>query len=288
VPYDLVPIVFAMLAAACFGGQLILTKRSLAYTQPQTSSMISIGTCLLIFWLLSPFLLRAEYFSNPGMWVFLAVGIFHPLFSLYLAFEATKRMGPTVAATISGTTPLFATAIAVLVMGEHITIVFLMGTIGIIVGIMILSWKREEHIEWALPALLFPLGASALRGVVQNIGKFGLQLLSSPYFACLVTFQISFFGAVLIYRYRMGHLPFRLPLNGVIWSGLSGACLAVGFLSMYAALSHGRVVLVSPIMATFPLYALLISLLFRQERFRLRILIGMILVVGGVIWISIH
>ena len=250
--------------------------------------MISIGTCALIFWFLSPFLLHTEYFLNPGMWIFSAVGIFHPLFSLYLSFEATERMGPTVAATISGTTPLFATAVAVLVMGEHITIVFLMGTFGTILGIMTLSWKRQEHIDWALPALLFPLGASAIRGVVQNIGKFGLQQLPSPYFACLITFQVSFLGAILIYRYRFGCLPSRLPLKSVMWSGLSGTCLAIGFLSMYSALKYGRVVVVSPIMATFPLYTLIISLLFRQERFRMRILIGMVLVVGGVIWISIH
>jgi len=34
---------------------------------PQTSSMITIGTCVVIFWLLSPFLLKAEYLANPGM-----------------------------------------------------------------------------------------------------------------------------------------------------------------------------------------------------------------------------
>jgi drug/metabolite transporter (DMT)-like permease len=284
----LVPILYAMVAAACFGGQLVMTMRSFAYADPQTSSMISIGTCVTIFWLLSPFLLKAEYFTNPGMWIFFGNGLIHPLFSLYLSFEASKRMGSTVSATISAIAPLFATTGAVLVLGEHITLIFLMGTICTVLGIMILSWKRHGHINWALPALVFPLGAAAIRGANHNIGKFGLQLLPSPYFASLVSFTVSFVGAIMIYRLRMGSLPTRIPIRGVMWSVLSGICIAMGVLSMYSALQYGRVVVVSPIIATFPFFTLLINLLFRQERFRLSILIGVVLVVAGVIWICIQ
>lgn len=284
----LVPILYATVTAACFGGQLVLTMRSFAYVDPQTGSMITIGTCVTIFWLLSPFLLKAEYFANPGMWIFFANGLIHPLFSLYLAFEASKRMGSTVSATISAVAPLFATTGAVLVLGEDITLIFLLGTICTVVGIMTLSWKRQSHINWTLPALVFPLGAAAIRGANHNIGKFGLQLLPSPYFASLVSFTVSFVGAIMIYRFRIGSLPTRLPMQSVMWSGLAGICIAMGVLSMYSALHYGRVVVVSPIIATFPLFTLLINLLFRQERFRLSILIGVVLVVGGVIWISIQ
>jgi len=284
----LLPILYATVTAACFGGQLVLTMRSFAYVDPQTGSMITIGTCVTIFWLLSPFLLKAEYFANPGMWIFFANGFIHPLFSLYLAFEASKRMGSTVSATISAVAPLFATTGAVLVLGEDITLFFLLGTICTVVGIMTLSWKRQSHINWTLPALVFPLGAAAIRGANHNIGKFGLQLLPSPYFASLVSFTVSFVGAIMIYRFRIGSLPTRLPMQSVMWSGLAGICIAMGVLSMYSALHYGRVVVVSPIIATFPLFTLLINLLFRQERFRLSILIGVVLVVGGVIWISIQ
>jgi uncharacterized membrane protein len=284
----LIPILYATVTAACFGGQLVLTMRSFAYVDPQTGSMITIGTCVTIFWLLSPFLLKAEYFANPGMWIFFANGLIHPLFSLYLAFEASKRMGSTVSATISAVAPLFATTGAVLVLGEDITLIFLLGTICTVVGIMTLSWKRQSHIYWTLPALVFPLGAAAIRGANHNIGKFGLQLLPSPYFASLVSFTVSFVGAIMIYRFRIGSLPTRLPMQSIMWSGLAGICIAMGVLSMYSALHYGRVVVVSPIIATFPLFTLLINLLFRQERFRLSILVGVVLVVGGVIWISIQ
>jgi len=284
----LLPILYATFAALCFGGQVVVTMRSFVHVDPQTSSMISIGTSVVIFWSLSPFLLKTEYLRNPGMWVFLVNGLIHPLFSIYMAFEATKRMGPTVAATISATAPLFATAGAVLFLSEHITIFLLLGTVGTVVGVMVLSWRDEGRREWPLWALILPLGAAVIRGSNHILGKFGLEMLPSPYVAGLVSFTVSFIGSVLIYRLRIGSLPFFLPLKGLMWSGCAGALIAMGILNMYSALHCGRVVVVSPIIAAFPLFTFAFSLLFHQERFRLRMLVGVGLVMGGVIWISVQ
>lgn len=282
------PILYATLAAACFGGQVVVTMRSFAHVDPQTSSMISIGTCVLVYWLLSPFLLKTAYLTNPGTWIFFMNGLIHPLFSIYLAFEATKRMGPTVAATISATAPLFATAGAVLALGEQVTVMLLLGTVGTVAGVMVLSWNRQGHRHWPLWMLIFPMGAAVIRGANHILGKVGLEMLPSPYYAGLVSFTLSFFGSVLIYYLRMGRLPLALPLKGLMWSTPAGVLIAMGILSMYSALNYGRVVVVSPIIAAFPLFTLGISLLFRQERFRLRVLLGVVLVIGGIVWISVQ
>jgi drug/metabolite transporter (DMT)-like permease len=284
----LVPILFALTAAMLFGGQWVLTVRSFAYVDPQTSSMSTVGICVGVLWLLAPFFLEAHYFTNIALWIFLANGLIFPVFSMYLAFEASKRMGPTVAATISATAPLFATAGAVAILGEDITIIFMMGTFCTVSGIMLISWKQQGRIDWALSAIGFPLGAAVIRAGSQIIVKSGLAFLPSPFFACLISFTVSFAAAICIYRFRTGSLPGRLPWQCFVWNGLAGICIAGGILCMFSALHYGRVVVVSPIVATFPFFTLLISLLFRQERFRLRILIGVVLVVAGVIWISIQ
>ena len=285
---NLVSILYATMTAAFFGGQVVLTMRSLDYVDPQTSSMISMGTCVVVFWLLAPFLLRIEYFRNPGMWIFFANGLIHPLFSMYLAFEATKRMGATVSATIAATAPLFASAGAMLALGEHLTVALLTGTLGTVVGVMVLSWKRQGPTTWALSALLLPIGAAAIRGANHMVGKLGLEILPSPYFASLVSFTVSFTGAILIYRYRVGRLPLKLPRQGLKWSGLSGLSIAMGVLCMYTALHTGLVIVASPIISAYPLFTFFISLLFRQEVLSLRVLVGVILVVGGVTWISLQ
>jgi drug/metabolite transporter (DMT)-like permease len=285
---SLISILYATMTAAFFGGQVVLTMRSLNFVDPQTSSMISMGTCVVVFWLLAPFLLRIEYFLNPGMWVFFANGLIHPLFSMYLAFEATKRMGATVSATIAATAPLFASAGAVLALGEHLTVALLTGTLGTVVGVMVLSWKRQGPTNWALSALLLPIGAAAIRGTNHMVGKFGLEMLPSPYFASLVSFTVSFIGAILIYRYRLGTLPLKLHRQGLKWGGLSGLSIAMGVLCMYTALHTGLVIVASPIISAYPLFTFLISLISRQEAFSLRVLAGIVMVVGGVTWISLQ
>jgi len=281
------PILYALMAAVLFGGQGILTMRSLAHVDPQTSSMIATGTCVLIFWLLAPFLLRREYWLNPGMWIFLANGLVQPLFSMYLFFEAIKRMGATVSGTISATAPLFAAVGAVLILGEHLTLSLVLGTMGTVLGVMVLSWKGDGSATWALSALIFPIGAALIRAANHIIGKFALEMLPSPYFASLLSFTVSFVGTVLIYRYRLGRFPRRLPGQGLKWAVLSGVSIAIGALCMYTALNSGLVVVVSPIVATAPLFTLFISLIFRQETLGTRLFVGVILVVAGITWISL-
>ncbi len=284
----LAPILYALAAAALFGAQGVLTMRSLRTMDSQSSSMFAMGVCVLIFWLLAPFLLKPEYFRNPGMWVFLINGLVHPLFSMTLSFEAIKRMGATVSSTVAATAPLFATAGAVLFLDERITLALLMGTMGTVAGIMVLSWKRKGAHTWALSALFFPIGAAVIRGGNHIIGKFGLEMLPSPYFASLVSFTLSFVGAVMIYRYRTGRFPLKLDPQGIRWSGVAGVCIAAGVLCMYTALHSGMVIVVSPIIASYPLFTFIISLLFRQERLGMRILCGVVLVIGGLIWISVQ
>ncbi|MFC1869221.1 EamA family transporter [Thermodesulfobacteriota bacterium] len=284
----MVPIIHAIIAAFFFGAQAVVASRSFKYVDPQTSSMIAIGTCVVFFWLLAPFKMNADYFRNPGMLVFMANGLIHPLFSMYLVFEANKRMGATVSSTISSTTPLFAAACAALMLGEKPSISLLMGTLGTILGVMILSWKRSGPTNWALAALFFPIGTAIVRGMNQTIGKFGLEMLPSPFYASIVSFTISFAGSVLIYRLRVGALPLKLPARGLRWSALAGLFIGIGVLFMYSALNTGLVIVVSPIISTSPLFAFLLSLLLRQEVLSKRLLLGVIFVVGGVTWISLQ
>jgi len=280
-------IFYAIVTSVLYGVQMILTMRSLAYVDPQTGSMITMGATLTVFWLLAPFMLRAEYFHNHGMWIFLANGLIHPLFSMYLSFEAAKRMGATISATISATSPLFATAGAVLFLGESLSFSLILGTLATVFGIMLLSWQGQSSSKWALRALCFPIGAAAIRGSTHNLGKFGLHMLPSPYFASLMSFSVSFLGAVLIYRFRTGRLLFRFPLKALFWNGLCGLSIAIGVLCMYTALHIGLVSVVSPIVATSPLYTFLISLLIRYEVLNVRLAFGVITVLGGIIWICL-
>jgi len=76
------------------------------------------------------------------------------------------------------------------------------------------------------------------------------------------------------------------PLNrrGVLWFSSVGACNGAGILAMYAALARSQVSVVSPLVATYPLFTLALSALFlREEKFGPRVLAGVALTVAGVV-----
>lgn len=284
-----VPMLLALLAASLFGAQAVLARRALRYVNAQTGAMVTIVVAAVIFWLL--YLVgRADWahWGSPALWVFASNGLLHPLLSMFLSFEANRRMGATVSAAIASTTPLFATAGAVLGLGEGVTVPLLLGTLGIVAGVVALSWSGAAARGWPLGALAFPTGAAVVRAFNHVWGRFGVMLLPVPTLAAALSFSVSGALSVLGYRVRMGHLPRGIPRRGLMWGALSGCTVSGAILAMYTALSVGTVVVVSPILNTYPLFTLAWSLLFRQETLSTRIAVGVLLVVGGVTLIGLR
>jgi drug/metabolite transporter (DMT)-like permease len=77
--------------------------------------------------------------------------------------------------------------------------------------------------------------------------------------------------------------PNRLPWKGFLWFCCVGASNGVAVLCLYAALTHGSVILVAPLAATYPLITLGLSgLLLSSERITPRLMAGTAMTVGGV------
>ena len=91
----------------------------------------------------------------------------------------------------------------------------------------------------------------------------------------------------MVYRLRHGHLPARVPLANLPYMALTGAIVCGGITCMYAALAVGDVVVVSPLIATYPLFTMLIALLLGMDVMSRRLVAGVVLVVAGIVAISL-
>ncbi|MEK7847492.1 MAG: EamA family transporter, partial [Chloroflexota bacterium] len=78
------------------------------------------------------------------------------------------------------------------------------------------------------------------------------------------------------------------PRGIVLFAG-AGVAAGVGVTALYAGLKWAPVVVVSPVSAAHPLFAIALTHLFLQrwEKVTWRILTGVLLVVGGVVMITI-
>jgi len=281
-----IPVLLALGAAILFGVSTVTAKRGLMLAHAQTGSMVIMGTVVVLYLVTAPFWMHAGDWFTLGFWIFVLNGLMHPFLSMYLALEATARTGATVAATFSATAPLFAAITAIAFLGESMNSLISMGTMATVLGVMVLSWSPRGTGSLLRVALLFATGAAIVRGLNHTVGKWGLETMPNPFMAAFVSFAVSFCCALLVYRLRTGTFIVSIPRAGLGYFVLSGGIIALAILCMYGGLTLGRVVVVSPIIAAYPLFTLFTALLFRQERLSVKIAMGVLLVVGGVVLIS--
>lgn len=278
-------IALALVSSALLGTAVVLANVGLRTLHPARGALISIPSTTLLFWLLAPFLLRGDGWNAKAFVIFAAVGIVFPAVVTLLNFASNRLTGATIAGTVSSTTPLFAVLVAILFLGEPLTATAAAGTAAIVLGVIAFTARDGGRSrQWAAWALLLPLAGAAIRGGAQAAVKGGLALWPDPFVAVLVGYTVS---CVTIFASSRALAPAgaaQFDRRGVLWFIAVGMCNGAGMLAMYAALSHGKVSVVSPLVASYPLFTLALSALFlRDERFGPRVLLGVALTVAGVL-----
>jgi drug/metabolite transporter (DMT)-like permease len=190
-------------------------------------------------------------------------------------------MGPNIAASVAGLTPLFAVAFALIVIGESPRIGSALG-IAAIVTLMALANDRAAA-PWSPWMLVLPLGAAAIRGAIQPLIKLGLTRWPDTIAAVAIGYTVSSGALVMAALVSNATVKHRFHRRGVSWWIAVGLCNGLAVFCMYAALRHGPVILVAPLVATYPLVTLLLSSVFvREERVGLQTAAGVIAAVGGI------
>jgi drug/metabolite transporter (DMT)-like permease len=279
------PVTLALAAAGLFGAALVLTQFGLQHMSPRRGALVSIPTSTALFWLLAPFMLRGSEANASAVAIFLAVGLLFPASVTLLTFEANRRMGPSVAGALGNLTPLFAVGLAVLLFNEVPRPQHAVGIGVILAGVAILSVDRAwGGGRWPVWVMALPLAAAAIRGATQPIAKFGLALWPSPFAAALLGYTASsMVVAGAAFLRPSDRTPDRVG-KGLLWFAIVGLCNGGAVLALYAALQRGPVTLVSPLVATYPLFTLVLTpMLFRETRLERRRVAGVVVTVAGVV-----
>ncbi len=134
----------------------------------------------------------------------------------------------------------------------------------------------------------FGLSAGIAYGFNSVLVRYGVGELAPPLVGAAISLLI---GAIIIgiFGFRGVAKSIKETRKGVVFMLLSGLVSACGITSTFFALSTAPVVVVAPLQSTNPLFALLFSWLFlgRLEKITVKLIIGCVLVVTGVILITI-
>jgi drug/metabolite transporter (DMT)-like permease len=274
----------ALVSAFGLGAGFVLTQFALKWMPPRLGAAYSVPASTVLFWCMAPFTVDVTRFDVPAAILFACVGVLFPATVALLNFESNRLMGPNIAASVGGLTPVFAVAFASIVIGESLRIESALAIAAITTGVTLMALENQRAAgPWSSWMLLLPLGAAAIRGAIQPLIKLGLVRWPDTIAAVVIGYTVSssvLMLAALISNATVKHRCHRL---GVSWWIAVGLCNGLAVFCMYAALRHGPVILVAALVSAYPLITLLLSSVFlRQEHVGLQTAAGVIATVGGI------
>ncbi len=281
--------IFALGNAFLFALHNVLTKKGLRYSNPATALIISLALNMVILWSASFLYVPLGYLSNPGIIIFVLVGLFQPCLTRFLTYKGIETLGVAITDPIRATTPMFSAFFAILFLDERMTLPIFSATLLIILGITLLSHRGGSTQKIRFLYILYPILASFLGGFSQVLRKFGLGAVPHPFLAAAVTSSSSLVVSILT-LWVSGKIKKTLVLNKdcLLFYLPAGLAVSMAMVSVYYALFLGKVTVVIPISSTGPLFALTLSAIFLRdvERVTLKIVIGACLIIAGVLLIT--
>lgn len=273
----------ALAAALSYATSGISAKRGLRYSTPITVTLVSVAIHAVALWTALLIFRGVPTVSWWVLFLFFLSGVLQPVLR-FLTYAGIHLVGAAAGTTLRGSHPLFSTSLAILLLGEPATLPVIGGTILIVGGVTLISWQSSQQgasFRWW--HLAYPLGAAVLAGVSHPLRRYTLSLANEPLYLAAVIGIVALpwlVSATLLPGQKQKPVWDRRALVPFL---LAGSFETLGIVLVIVALSVGHVVVVSPIVATSPLWIVLGTWLFLRdlERLTWRTVVGAAAVVSG-------
>ena len=278
----------SLFTALCYGASSVLARKGMRDSTPMTG--VIVGSIVQMI-LLSALLIvnPPEAFNWTAIGLFVASGIFASTLGRLFNFTSIERLGVPLSAAIIGSNPLFSTLFAVVFLGEQVATTTLLGTILVVAGIAVARSGGNAVKKLRGRDLVLPIAAATFYGASSVTRKAALNILPESAFGAVVGAMatVATFGAYIL-------LTQRTDTMQVNWRGgkffiVNGVVVTLAWLSMFTALTTGKVSVVTALGGTSPLFAVLLSviLLKGSEELNSRILFGCLAIVAGAMVITL-
>jgi drug/metabolite transporter (DMT)-like permease len=223
-------------------------------------------------------------------------GVLHFVIGRFLAYTGIRLIGANRSNPIVTSNILVSASLGILFLGEPLTIYLILALVLVFGGIILISRTGNSGTKQpGMPegsrvrGVLTTLGAALCWGISPALVKVGLQEVNSPILATFISYAAASIvvGILLLHpdnNDKLRHLerPSLIPIV------IAAVFNATAHLLRYIALAHSPVSLVAPLinsingLLVFPLSFLINR---KIETFNLRIILGAIAVIGGVLFI---
>src|SRR5262245_21448922 len=277
------PQVLALVTSVSYAMALVCSRLGLKYSTPTTVTLVSILIQNVVLWTAVFFLTGIPRVSWISVVLFGIVGI-SQLGVRLLAYTGVLKIGASRSSALQSINPLISATIAIVVLKESATPLTIVGTLLVVTGVILVSWKAEQELlSFRWWHLLLPVGAAILSGVNHPMRRYALSLSNEPlFFSAFMGFvtALAFAGYMTISSQKPRLVWDRRALWPFVCTGIFET---FSIFLIITALSIGPVVVIAPIASTYPVWSLIGAKLFLRdvERIGLKAIVGILSVVAG-------
>ncbi len=279
------PQLLALITAVSYAVALVSSRVGLKYSTPDTVTLVSILVQNLSLWSIVFLTGGIPDVSALAVGIFCIVGTFQMGVRLF-AYTGVLKIGASRSSALQSISPLISATIAISILKEPATSLIIAGTFLVVGGIVLVSWKAERELaSFRMWHLLLPIGAACLTGVNHPLRRYAFNLSNEPLFFSAFMGLVSIIGFAIYRAVSPGRqkLDWNRRALGPFLS--TGIFETLSIVLIMTSLSIGRVVVVVPIAATYPVWALIGAKIFLRdvEKITLKTILGILSVVAGTI-----
>lgn len=214
-------------------------------------------------------------------WPFLLAGLLQPGIGQLLVTLAIREAGASRASVVFGVAPLISVTIALVLLGEPVSVPLLVGAVLIVAGGVELARERGRPEHLRTIGLVYAFVVTILFSARDNLLRWLSRGTEVP--AGVAAAATLLGGTVVILVALAPRLRSRPRLHDALPFLGVGVLFGLSYVSLFEAYYRGRVTVVSPLIATESLWGvgLAVLLIRHTELVGRRLLLGALLVVAG-------
>ena len=276
----------ALSSAMCAALATIFIQRGLQRSTFYAGAWINVVVGAIAAWTATLLLVPMSEYTWQAVPYFVFSGVVGTAGGRLFRVVAIQKVGAPVAAAINNMAPLVASGLAILLLGERVTLPIVTGTLVIVTGTILLSLSGR-YVGFRARDLAYPFIAATCFGTVAVVRKLGLSTAGPLFDAAInVTAALVASTTFVMASGNLGSL--RCDRRSLLYFIGGGIAENSGVFLVLLALGFGEVSVVIPLAGTAPLFVLGLAYLFPNEAVKLnwRVVAGAILIVLGVMLLS--
>lgn len=287
----MIGIALALLAAATSGLAVILVRKQDRESNAFNVSLIISCVGMVILWPLAMLITDFGATTFEGIAFFAISGVLSPGIVRLLYYSGLKKLGAPVNSSVFAIYPLYSSLLAVLFLGEMLSVENWLGILLVILGgffVELSSRKINNRHESSKNAVIFPILGGLILGVSSITRKFALNFFNAPVLGVAVGYSFSLLTYALILMFSA---PTRKKLSlkqdlRYFWKAGIGQALA--WILIFYSLSYELVSIVTPLLAVEPIFVVFFAYLYlrKLEHVSPKLVVSIILTVVGAVLVT--